>query len=156
MRKRHLVIGVVAVGVAALALNISVSAQNGSTDVFFGVLTGANELDAQDERGAGDRNGRGTFSAVIDGRQFCYGIQVKNIEEPNAAHIHRGTARQSGPIVQALEAPNAGDQGTSGDCVRLSSSLARAIRSNPTRYYVNVHNADFPNGAVRGQVTDAR
>jgi hypothetical protein len=157
MRKRYVAaISVVALGVAALALSMSVSAQRGSTDVFFAVLTGANELTEDGDRGAGDRNGRGTFSATIDGRQFCYGIQVKNIQDPNASHIHRGTARQTGPIIQPLEAPNAGDQGTSGGCTRLSASLARSIRRNPRRFYVNVHNPDYPDGAVRGQVTDAR
>lgn len=157
MRKRYVaLISVLALGALALALSMSVSAQRGSTDVFFGLLTGANELDDDGDRGAGDRNGRGTFSATIDGRQFCYGIQVKNIQDPNASHIHRGTARQNGPVVQPLEAPNAGDQGTSGGCTRLSASLARSIRRRPSRFYVNVHNPEFPGGAVRGQVTDAR
>jgi hypothetical protein len=36
--------------------------------------------------------------------------------------------------------------------VRISRSLARGLRTNPSRYYVNVHTADLPNGAVRGQL----
>jgi hypothetical protein len=48
--------------------------------------------------------------------------------------------------------PAAGDPGASSACVKISRSLARGLRSNPTRFYVNVHTADLPNGAVRGQL----
>jgi hypothetical protein len=29
----------------------------------------------------------------------------------------------------------------------------KRIRQNPENFYVNVHNADFPDGAVRGQLS---
>ena len=69
-----------------------------------------------------------------------------------AAHIHRGGKSVAGPVVQELQAPTAGDPGASSACVRLSRSLARSLRSNPGRFYVNVHTPDLPNGAVRGQL----
>ena len=34
----------------------------------------------------------------------------------------------------------------------LDKNLLKAIIRNPENYYVNVHNAPFPNGAVRGQL----
>jgi CHRD domain len=34
----------------------------------------------------------------------------------------------------------------------LDKNLLKAIIRNPQDYYVNVHNAPFPNGAVRGQL----
>jgi hypothetical protein len=143
--------GVVAATGVALSLTPSVGAQGGDR-AFFAAMNGAKEVDASGERGAGDRNGRGSFSATLDGRQLCYGIQVKNIDDPAAAHIHRGGRRVAGPVVQALEHPTSGDPGTSGACVRLSRSLARELAATPGRFYVNVHNAAFPNGAVRGQL----
>jgi CHRD domain-containing protein len=152
MRTRHLMVGVVAAAGLALGLSGPVGAQGSGDRALFGVLTGAKEVDPDGQRGTGDRNGRGSFSATLDGRELCYGIQVKNIADPVAAHIHRGGRTVAGPVVQALEQPDAGDPGASGACVRLSAGLARGLRRNPGNYYVNVHTGDFPNGAVRGQL----
>ena len=121
----------------------------GGDRALFAVMTGAKEVDATGERGTGDPNGRGSFSATLDGRQLCYGIQVKNIDDPVAAHIHRGGRRVAGPGGAGARHPTAGDPGASSACVRLSRSLARGLGSNPGGFYVNVHNADLPNGAVR-------
>ena len=46
---------------------------------------------------------------------------------------------------RAIRAPRA-------DCVRVARSLGRAILANPNRYYVNVHTAGLPDGAIRGQL----
>jgi hypothetical protein len=37
-------------------------------------------------------------------------------------------------------------------CVTADKDLIKDIRQNPENYYVNVHNAAFPGGAVRGQL----
>jgi hypothetical protein len=152
MRRWQLMVGVVVAAAMMVVLSAPVAAQQGGDRALFAVLTGAKEVDPDGERGTGDRNGRGSFSATLDGRRLCYGIQVKNIDDPAAAHIHRGGRNVAGPVVQALEHPTAGDPGSSAACVRLSASLARALMSNPGGYYVNVHTPDFPNGAVRGQL----
>jgi CHRD domain len=113
---------------------------------LFAVLTG------QKEPGGGDPNGRGSFTAIVDGNQLCYGLTNRNIEDPGAAHIHRGGRRVAGDVVVPLEQPSSGDPGASSDCVQVARSLARAILRNPNRYYVNVHTAGLPDGAIRGQL----
>ena len=40
---------------------------------LFAVLTGRNEVDANGRRGAGDPDGRGSFTAIVDGDQLCFG-----------------------------------------------------------------------------------
>jgi hypothetical protein len=150
VRKRNLVFGAIAAAALVLGISTSVSAQGGDRAVFA-VMTGAKEVDVNGEH-HGDANGRGSFSATLDGRQLCYGIQVKNINDPVAAHIHRGGKDVAGPVVQPLEQPATGDPGASSACVRISRSLARGLRRNPGRFYVNVHTADLPNGAARGQL----
>jgi hypothetical protein len=62
---------------------------------LFAVLTGKKQVDAEGNRGAGDPDGRGTFSATVDRNQLCLGITVKNIDEPIAAHIHRAATGRS-------------------------------------------------------------
>jgi hypothetical protein len=39
--------------------------------------------------------------------------------------------------------------GCKGD---VAASLTRDIRRHPAAYYVNVHNLEFPGGAIRGQL----
>jgi hypothetical protein len=152
MRMRHITIGALATLGLVLGLSALAGAQGAGNKALFAVLTGAKEVDANGDRGAGDLNGRGSFSATLDGRELCWGIQVKNIENPVDAHIHRGGPDVAGPVVVPLEEPDAGDPGTSTGCEDLTASLARRIRSFPRRFYVNVHTADFPGGAVRGQL----
>jgi hypothetical protein len=151
MRRRHIVLGVIAVMGLVLGVAASVDAQGGGDRALFAVMTGAKEVDSTGAHN-GDRNGRGSFSATLDGRTLCYGLQTKNIDNPVAAHIHRGGKTVAGPVVQPLVFPTTGDPGSSTECVRMSRSLARGIANNPGRYYVNVHTAALPNGAIRGQL----
>jgi hypothetical protein len=139
-----------AAGVLAVVLIgvVGAGAQGGGQEskALFAVLTGAKEPEG------GDPNGRGSFTAIVDGNRLCYGLTNRNIEDPAAAHIHRGRAGVAGDIVVPLEQPSSGDPGASSDCVRVARPLARAILQNPNRYYVNVHTAGFPDGAIRGQL----
>ena len=152
MRRRDLVLGVVAAVAVVLGVATQVVAQGGGggNKAFFAVMTGAKEVKAGES--AGDTNGRGSFSATLDGRTLCYGIQVKNIENPVAAHIHPGGPTARGPVAIPLKQPAKGDPGASAQCVRLSRSSANALNANPGNFYVNVHTAALPNGAVRGQL----
>jgi hypothetical protein len=125
----------------------------GEHRALFAVLTGRKEVDPEGNRGAGDPNGRGTFAATIDGSQLCFGLTVKNLDAPVAAHIHKGRANQAGGVVLPLTPqPTTGDPGASSGCTTVSADLARAILKNPRKYYTNVHTAAFPGGAVRGQL----
>lgn len=101
--------------------------------------------------GPGDPDGRGFAEISVVGRfdRLCYELTVLNIDPATAAHIHRGAAGVAGPPVVTLDAPSDGE---SRGCLRLESGLAEEIERNPTGFYVNVHNAAFPAGAIRGQL----
>lgn len=136
-------------GAAALASGAQVKGENRA---LFAVLTGNKEVGTDGRKGAGDPNGRGSFSATVDGGELCFGITVKNIETPMAAHIHRGGRNTAGDVVVPLTHPESGDPGASAGCVAVEAALARAILRSPRKYYANVHTGDFPGGAVRGQL----
>ena len=151
MRRRYVVLGTVAAAALVLGVATQVVAQGGGGNkVFFAVMTGAKEVRAGES--AGDSNGRGSFSATLDGRTLCYGIQVKNIANPVAAHIHTGGATDRGAVVVPLKQPAKGDPGASAQCVRVSRSRAASLSANPAGFYVNVHTAGLINGAIRGQL----
>jgi hypothetical protein len=113
--------------------------------VLGAALTGAAEAP-----GPGDAGGRAVvrFDAAMPTR-LCYELTVTNIATASAAHIHRGAAGVAGPVAVPLSAPTGG---SSSGCVGVAAPLAAEIMAAPGGFYVNVHNADFPNGAVRGQL----
>ena len=106
---------------------------------------------AQEVPGPGDPDGRGTAEVTVVDRtdNLCYELEVANIETATAAHIHRGTPGQSGPPVITLDAPTDGE---SNACLSVATELVDEIIRNPANFYVNVHNARYPAGAVRGQL----
>jgi hypothetical protein len=149
--------GVVAAAAIAAVPLTSGAASNGESKALFATLTGEKEVGPDGKKRAGDLDGLGSFTAIIeDGTQICYGITVKDIATPTAAHIHIGSPSVAGPIVLPLQHPTSGDPGASSECKPVDAELAQAILKEPHKYYVNVHNADFPGGAVRNQLSAQR
>ena len=54
-------------------------------------------------------------------------------------------------LVIPLFTPNA--SGNASGCIGASRAVVKAILASPGNYYVNVHNAEFAGGAIRGQLT---
>ena len=132
----------VASGFAVAALG----AGQGSDNALRASLNGNKEIDG------GDANGRGTFRADFNGARLCYTLRFSGLENPMAAHIHRGRSTQNGAIVVDLR-PRFDQAGARRRCVAVPAALRRSIRRQPAGFYVNVHTQEFPDGAIRGQLS---
>jgi hypothetical protein len=101
---------------------------------------------------------------VATGRQrVCFTVAWTRIAPPIFAHIHRGPVGVNGPVVvlffdvpELPGAPTAALPDTvsaAAGCVGgQDPTLLRDIRRHPRQYYANVHNLEFPAGAIRGQL----
>jgi hypothetical protein len=117
-------------------------------------LTGAEEVP-----GPGDPNATGRVDLRLNQGQheICFKISWADIDgQVFAGHIHVGPAGTPGPIVVTLFTGSFGGTGSTTGCVEgVDAALIKAIRHNPSGYYVNLHSQpNFPGGAVRGQLGD--
>ncbi len=102
--------------------------------------------------GPGDPDGIGFATVTVNPGQgvLCYELSVSGIAPAEAAHIHEAPFGEAGGVVVTLEAPT---DGFSGGCIEVGRELAKDILKNPADYYINVHNAPYPSGALRGQLS---
>ena len=141
-------------------------------DNFVAPLSGDQEVPARDTRAAGVA----TFKLSKDGTALEFKVNVANIDNVFASHIHCGAVGVNGPVGVTLfaGAPAGGrvngtlaegtitapDPGNGCGWTDLAAVLA-AIESGNT--YVNVHTndgvappntgpGDFPGGEIRGQI----
>jgi hypothetical protein len=136
-------------------------------------LTGAEEVPPRDT----NAQGQAKLTLSDDGLELICRLNVANIENVVAAHIHLGEAGENGPIVAFLYGPVAPGGGrlsgnisvasiTEDDLVNdlLGATLADLIAEiEAGNAYVNVHTndaiaptntgpGDFPGGEIRGQL----
>ncbi len=149
---------VAAGGVFALT---GVASAGHTNPVLEATLDGRSEVanGATDRRLVGDPNGRGeayVFGIDGDATTLCYVLTVSKLSGATAAHIHEGAAGENGPVVVTLAPPadgNAADCLTEGEPGKfVGGQTVAEILENPQDYYVNVHNPEYPGGAVRGQL----
>jgi len=129
-----------------VAAGTTTPALAGSGDGLFAQLNGAKQVP-----GPGDADGAGAAIITVyplSGR-VCARISTTRIDAPVGGHIHDGRSGVAGPVVVDLTSAVTGG----AHCVDgLSTALLRDIARHPGAYYVNVHTAAFPAGAIRGQL----
>ncbi|MGH7701783.1 MAG: CHRD domain-containing protein [Gemmatimonadales bacterium] len=101
----------------------------------------------------GPAGAKGTAELNIDSAagQLCYKLTHEGIGTPTAAHIHKGPAGVAGPVVVNFDYAANGDRA----CVSVNGSQLAGIVGDPGGHYVNIHTADYPQGAIRGQLTSS-
>jgi CHRD domain-containing protein/PKD domain-containing protein len=102
-----------------------------------------------------DATGFATMTFYPDAAQVCYNVSFANINTSPAllGHIHKS------PRGQSLLAPEmqwdwTSSSSPSSGCERMSPLTIQDIIANPTSYYVQLHNLEYPSGVMRGQLGD--
>ena len=135
------------VAVAALAAAVfAVAASAAMSPVVSAKMTGG----AENPKGAPNGSGMAVVHFNATKGSVCWTFsKLKGVTAPTAAHIHKGGKGVSGPVFIPL-----GAAFKAKGCTTASKSSINAVEKNPGAYYVNVHNAKYPGGVVRGQLVN--
>jgi hypothetical protein len=130
--------------IALLGVTSAVAASAAMSPVVSAKMTGGTES----PKGPAGASGNAVIHLNAAKGTVCWQFSnLKGVTSPNASHIHKGGKGVSGPVFIPLGAKFA-----LKGCTAASKSSITAVESKPGAYYVNVHNAKYPNGAVRGQL----
>ena len=152
MFKRATLLSTFAIAVGLTLVTGGASAQGESVDSTGATFLAAT-LSGANETAGGDPDGSGHAVVRLRGTEVCFLLTWSNIAAPAASHIHIGAAGASGPVrvgffAGALPANLTAAVG----CVTSDAAAVDAIKANPAGFYVNIHTAEHPSGAVRGQL----
>ncbi len=115
---------------------------------FAATLSGANEVPPA----ATTATGTATFAYNLHTQALTYTIQVADISNIVAAHIHRGATGVNGPVAYGLyDGTGLFDPANPIRGVVTLSAADQVLLMNQG-LYVNVHTTEFPSGAIRGQI----
>ena len=163
MRSKLLIAaGTAGIAVTGVVMTTGIATAGHENTLLEASLDGRSEVAMDGKRGmVGDPNGSGeAYVFGIDNdparTTLCYVLTVDGIAPAAFAHIHEGAKGENGPVVVNLAAPadgNAADCLTEGEAGKfVGDQTVAEILANPQNYYVNVHNGEYPGGAIRGQL----
>ena len=144
--KHFVLAAIISAALATPVLAIDGSSAEGGRKLTA-TLSGAAEVP-----GPGDADGKGTAELRVNPGQgsVCYSVTYSGIDAPSAAHIHTGAAGVAGGVVVPLKV---GAGGAIEGCAGVTREQAMELIQSPETFYVNLHNAAFPGGAIRGQLS---
>ena len=116
--------------------------------------TGGNEVPVANGPKTGDPDGRADGTVDLRRGGVDYWFSWTGIQEPTAGHIHQGAAGQNGDVKVPLFAGAIPENifAVAGSVPDVSGDITDAVKADPGGFYTNLHTAEFPGGAVRGQL----
>ncbi len=148
------VLALVAVPVALAAKPTTPGSNGTGGKALVAKLSGANEFPV-----AANPADRGNVVVRLNAKTLKVCWSFSNLKltpkdalsaTPTASHIHTGAKGVSGAVFVGF-----GGTFTRSGCTTTTKANIDAILANPSGYYVNVHNASYPGGAIRGQLKKA-
>jgi hypothetical protein len=136
---------------AAALGGVAMLAGAGTTGIALAATHYRAVLNGDNVTGAADTDGwvRVRIGIHQTTHRLCADLEVRSIGPVTSAQIYRGGPGEAGQPVARLERP---DDDDSWDCKQIADVLADEIQANPAGFYVEVRTAEFPNGAIRGQL----
>lgn len=102
--------------------------------------------------GPGDSDGSGYVVLALKAAigEVCGFVSIDGVDQTNiVVRVHKAESGQVGPNLFDLASTS---DGSSFACVKhIGPTIINDMKDHPSAYYVNVHNDEFPNGALRGQ-----
>jgi hypothetical protein len=141
-----LTLSLTAVAGATVAIAAAAPATAGPTTVLRTALTGEAEVPKP-----GDPDGKGNGVVRVDrsSNEICVVITTHGTEPLLAGHIHE---KAEGSEVGGVVVPLTQVSETKFKGCTINRDVAAGLLSMPSDYYLNVHNAPFPGGALRGDL----
>jgi hypothetical protein len=135
---------------AAISLSAALAGVSSAADTTLRAT-----MSGSQEKPKGDPDGTGTAVLTVKSNKVCYVITPKKAGTTfGAGHIHAGKKGVAGPVfINLFTKPKTLKGGKLTGCSPTvkASDLAK-VKAKPASYYVNIHNAKYPAGAIRGQL----
>ncbi|PJE93901.1 hypothetical protein CUT44_32455 [Streptomyces carminius] len=118
------------------------------------LASGFQEIGEDGEPFAGDLDGYGVGFVQPRGGRADYSVAWLNIGSPTAAHVHQGGPGVNGRVRFPLFTQPVPENvfALGGTVGGLDPAGLKRIAANAPGFYLNLHNEEFPDGAVRGQL----
>ena len=121
--------------------------------VLKAFLSGDQEVPVAGGPAVGDPTGRAVAHITARGTSVGFSFAWLGIS-PTLGHIHKAPFGVNGPVVVPLFASAIPSTviAVSGTVNGVDPALVKDIAEHPAQFYTNLHTAQFPGGAVRGQL----
>ncbi|MCF3133071.1 CHRD domain-containing protein [Streptomyces olivochromogenes] len=147
-------------GVVGAVAPASATENTGNTGkeatVLVASLRGANEVPVKGGPAVGDKDGAALEFIKVKGDKVSVAVAWRGTGRPTDLHIHQGAKGTNGGVKidfgKVLKEGHKGRYSVSGSVRVTDAALLKQLTNDPGAFYANLHTAEFPGGAVRGQL----
>ncbi|MFI5689557.1 CHRD domain-containing protein [Streptomyces sp. NPDC051636] len=159
-RRKSLTVAAVAVAAAGCIAGTAIPAQattghaGRAATILAASLRGANEVPVAGGPAVGDKDGAALEFLKVQGNKVSVAVAWRHTGKPTSLHIHQGAKGTNGGV--KIDFGKLLDKATghtvTGTVKVNDTALLKKLTTDPGSFYANLHTAEFPGGAVRGQL----
>ncbi|MEU9283216.1 CHRD domain-containing protein [Streptomyces sp. NPDC048275] len=140
-------------GDQTIAVQSGVMGGTGGT-ILATSLNGANEVPVQGGPAVGDKDGAALEFIKVKGDKVSVAVTWRGTGKPTLLHIHQGAKGANGGVKVDFTKLLGKIKGhhVVGTVKVKDTALLEQLKNDPGAFYANLHTAEFPGGAVRGQL----